>query len=69
MNMPDDASRILSPLVRKNPTEPAYLYHLGAAQFRKGDKAAARKDLEAALMNKPHTADERGIRELLAQTQ
>jgi Flp pilus assembly protein TadD len=40
-------------------------YHLGLALYVKGDKAAARKELQSALSDHPSPEDKLRIRELL----
>lgn len=65
--MDDSALQTFQNLVRKNPTNSTYLYHLGATFYQKGDKIQARVELEAALRAKPGPADEPKIRELLAR--
>jgi tetratricopeptide (TPR) repeat protein len=67
-NMTDDALHVLSDIVRKNPAKPVYRYHLAAALVQKGDKVEAKRQLEAALANKPARADEAKITELLSAT-
>jgi Tfp pilus assembly protein PilF len=65
-SMPDAALQIFSALVKKNPESPIFRYHFGAALAAKGDKAAARAALDAALTKKPDKQDELKIRQLLA---
>jgi cellulose synthase operon protein C len=65
--MDDSALQTFQNLVRKNPTNSTYRYHLGATFYQKGDKKQARVELEAALAAKPGPADEPKIRELLAR--
>jgi Flp pilus assembly protein TadD len=65
-NLSDDAVRIFTELVSKEPKNPTFHYHLGMALMQKGDKAAARKALEVALQNNPPAGEAAKIRELLA---
>jgi len=61
----DSASQVFSNLVRQQPNNPAYRFHLGKTLMEKGDKEGARKELEGALANRPSSDDESKIRELL----
>lgn len=63
----DSALQIFQNLVRKYPDEPAFRYHLGAVLLKKGQKAQARAELQAALDNKPPAQLEKKIRDLLSQ--
>ncbi|MCS7043423.1 MAG: tetratricopeptide repeat protein [Bryobacteraceae bacterium] len=63
----DSALQIFQNLVRKYPEEPAFRYHLGAVLLKKGQKAQARAELQAALQSKPPSDMEKKIRELLSQ--
>uniref|UniRef100_Q01XI6 Tetratricopeptide TPR_2 repeat protein n=1 Tax=Solibacter usitatus (strain Ellin6076) TaxID=234267 RepID=Q01XI6_SOLUE len=64
--MPDEAIQILTKLIQKSPSEPSYLYHLGAALVQKGDKPKARSALEAALAKNLEPSDAGNARKLLA---
>jgi tetratricopeptide (TPR) repeat protein len=64
-NMSDDAVRLFTDLVQKDPNNPTFHYHFGMALLQKGDKASARKELETALKDKPSTADKGKIEDLL----
>jgi tetratricopeptide (TPR) repeat protein len=66
-NMNDAALQTLQALVRSNPRNPTYLYHLGSTLYQKGDRQNARVELEAALAAKPSASDEQKIKELLAR--
>ena len=66
-NQPENALVIFQNLVRKNPANPVFQYHVGAALAAKGDKSGARAALESALQKKPRKQAETKIRELLAQ--
>ncbi len=63
----DSAMQIFQGLVKKYPDEPAFRFHYGAALLKKGDKARARTELQAALENKPPAEIEKKVKELLAQ--
>jgi len=67
-NMTHDALVVLADIVRKNPAQPVYHYHYASALFQQGDKPEARRQLEAALANRPGKADEAKINELLSAT-
>jgi tetratricopeptide (TPR) repeat protein len=60
----DSAIQTFSNLARKYPF-PLFRYHLGLALYVKGDKAAARKELQGALAGHPSGEDTARIRELL----
>ena len=62
----DSALEIFQRLVRSDPGNPAYHYHLGAALYKKGEKQKARAELDAALAAKPGAEDVEKIRELLS---
>ncbi|HKD09828.1 MAG TPA: tetratricopeptide repeat protein [Bryobacteraceae bacterium] len=64
--MYDAAVQTLEPLVRANPRNPTYLYHLGSAYYAKGDLEAARTELNAGLALKPPDDDAQAMRALLA---
>src|SRR5262249_24100694 len=68
-NKPDDALQIFTSLAKKTPDDPSLHYHLGAALLKKGEKDKARTELQTALAKKPHPAEEKSIRELLAGIQ
>jgi tetratricopeptide (TPR) repeat protein len=63
--MLDSAIQSSSTLARRYPTSASFRYHLGLALFQKGDKAVARKELQAALANHPSAQETSRIRELL----
>jgi tetratricopeptide (TPR) repeat protein len=56
---------VLSQVVRQDPQNATYRYHLGASLAATGDKAGAKKELEAALSANPAGAEAAAIRELL----
>lgn len=61
------ALQIFQNLVKKYPDEAAFRYHLGAVLLKRGQKAQARAELQAALDNKPPAQLEKKIRDLLSQ--
>jgi tetratricopeptide (TPR) repeat protein len=60
-----NALEIYNDLVAKEPKRATFRYHRAMALFQRGDKAQARKELEAALTFNPSKDDEGKIRELL----
>lgn len=60
-----NALTIYDELVAKYPTNPIYRYHRGMALLQKGDRAEARKELEAALRNRPEPEDRAKIEDLM----
>jgi tetratricopeptide (TPR) repeat protein len=60
-----NALEIYNDLVLKAPKRATFRYHRGMALFQRGDKAQARKELEAALSSGPTKDDEGKIRDLL----
>lgn len=64
-NLPDDAIRIFRDLVAASPAMAVFHYHYAMALSQKGDRAGARRELEAALQDKPSRDDEQKIRDLL----
>lgn len=64
-SLTEDAVRIFSELVKKDPQNAMYRYHYGMALDQKGDKPGARRELEAALRYQPSKDDETAIRTLL----
>jgi tetratricopeptide (TPR) repeat protein len=63
--MLDSAVQSFSTLAHRYPTSASFRYHLGLALLQKGEKAVARKELEAALANHPSPQETLRIRELL----
>jgi tetratricopeptide (TPR) repeat protein len=63
--MLDSAVRSFDSLVQKYPGNPTFRYHLGMALLETGDKAAARKELAAALANHPSEDQAAKIRDLV----
>ncbi|HEY2842172.1 MAG TPA: tetratricopeptide repeat protein [Bryobacteraceae bacterium] len=66
-NQSSDAERIFKDLVIKEPANPMFHYHYGMALAQKGDKVSARRELEAALKNKPSKDDTGKIQDMLKQ--
>ncbi|MEO8129451.1 MAG: AzlC family ABC transporter permease, partial [Bryobacteraceae bacterium] len=64
-NLSDPAISIFKELIRLEPDRSTYHYHLAMALAQKGDKPAAKKELESALRMQPVKAEEQKIRELL----
>ncbi len=64
-NLPDNAADIFAELVRANPHSSTFRYHLGQAYNQKGDRAAATRELNAALRENPPAPEEKDIKELL----
>jgi len=65
--MTREAVGIFSDLVKATPQSAMYRYHYGMALSQKGDKAAARREFEAALRNNPSRDDASKIQDLLKQ--
>jgi tetratricopeptide (TPR) repeat protein len=63
--MLDSAIQSFSTLAHRYPMSASFRYHLGLALFQKGEKAVARKELQAALANHPSPRETLRIRELL----
>ena len=66
-NLSDNAINIFRDLVVKAPTNSTFHYHLGLALAQKGDKPAAKKELENALKNNPSKEEQIKIREYMAK--
>ena len=66
-NLSDNAIQIFEELVRQNPGNAVFRYHLGMALFQKGDRPAAKRQLEAALRSKPSKQHEAEIKELISR--
>lgn len=64
-NLSEEAVRVFQGLVVKEPKNAIFHYHYGMALQEKGDKVAARKELQIALENRPSKAQEQQIRDLL----
>jgi tetratricopeptide (TPR) repeat protein len=63
--MLDSAIQSFSILAHRYPNSASFRFHLGLALFQKGEKAVARKELQAALANHPSPQETLRIRELL----
>lgn len=66
-NLSEDAVRVFQDLTTKEPKNPIFHYHFGMALQEKGDKTAARRELEEALKDSPSKPQEQQIRDLLAK--
>jgi tetratricopeptide (TPR) repeat protein len=66
-NLSDDAIKIFRGLLEKRPDHVTWRYHLAMALFQKGDKLQAKKELEAAMKNKPKPEEARKINTLLSR--
>jgi len=64
-NLSDDAVRVFSDLVQKDPNNPTFHYHYGMALLQKGDKPSAKRELETAMKDKPSKDDAAKIQDLL----
>ena len=64
-NLSDPAISIFRELVRLEPDRSTFHYHLAMALAQKGDRPAAKKELESALRKQPAKDEEQKIRELL----
>ena len=64
-NLNDSALGLFRDLVAKAPGKSTYRYHYAIALLQNGDKLAAKKELEAALQNKPSKEEEARIKELI----
>jgi Flp pilus assembly protein TadD len=66
-NLSDSAILIFRDLVKADPDRATYRYHYAMALLQKGDKASAKKELEAALRSKPAKEEEGKIRDLMSK--
>jgi tetratricopeptide (TPR) repeat protein len=66
-NLTDDSLRMLRELVTQKPDSPTYHLHLAMALYQKGDRPMAKKELEAALRNKPSEKEQAEIKQLMAK--
>jgi tetratricopeptide (TPR) repeat protein len=64
-NLSDNALRIFSDLVAKQPANSLYHYHFGLALLEKGDRSSARRELEAAMKNNPPQDERAKIQDAL----
>jgi tetratricopeptide (TPR) repeat protein len=61
------ALQIFQNNVRKDPKNPTYRYHLGAALLASGDKIRAKEELQKALQSGPSRSQEPAIRQMLTK--
>jgi predicted Zn-dependent protease len=66
-NLTDDGLRMLRELVNQKPGSPTFHLHLAMALYQKGDRPMAKKELEAAMRNKPTEKEQGEIKQLLAK--
>jgi len=66
-NLNEDGLRMLRELVDRKPENPTFRFHLALALYQKGERALAKKELEAALRSKPSDREQGKIRALLAK--
>ena len=66
-NLTDDSLRMLRELVNQKPDSPTFHLHLAMALYQKGDRPTAKKELEAALRNKPSEKEQSEIKQLMAK--
>jgi len=64
-NLTDQAVRVFSELVQKDPNNSTFHYHYGMALEQKGDKPNARKEFDLALKHNPSKAEDLKIHEEL----
>jgi len=63
----DEAVTVFKDLIKRQPKNALYHYHLGYALYQKGNKLDARQALQTALSLKPGKDDEALIRQLLGK--
>jgi Flp pilus assembly protein TadD len=66
-NRSEEAVRLFSDLVVKEPNNPIYHYHYGMALQEKGDRASAKRELQKALADGPSKPQEQEIKDLLSK--
>lgn len=66
-NLNDNALVIFRNLVKKQPDNPTFRYHLGIAYAQRGDTAKAKEELNAALRSNPSSKEVEQIRKALAK--
>jgi len=66
-NQSSNAATILNRLVQDFPNEPMFRYHLGMALAQSGDRAGAKKELEASLTKHPSKEAQIQIQDLLSK--
>ena len=67
-NMSEDAVRVFTDLVQKDPSNPTFHYHYGMALLQKGDRSGAKREFETALRDNPSTDQKSKIQDLLQHT-
>ena len=65
--MRDSALQIFNGLVRQQPKNATFRYHLGCALIEKGDAIKAKKELESALADGPSPEVSAKIKELISK--
>lgn len=63
-NLIDDSARVLGELVGRAPNNATFHLHYATALYQKGDKLAAKKELDAATRNGPSDKEKLRIQEL-----
>jgi tetratricopeptide (TPR) repeat protein len=66
-NLTDDGLRLLRELVSQRPNSATFHLHLAMALYQKGDRPTAKKELEAAMRNKPSEKEQGEIKQLMAK--
>jgi tetratricopeptide (TPR) repeat protein len=66
-NLTEDAVRLLRESANRKPENATFHLHLALALYQKGERALARKELQAALRLKPSDKEQGKIRALLAK--
>jgi len=66
-NLTDDGLRMLRTLVVQKPESALFHLHLAMALYLKGDRPMAKKELDAAMRNKPNGKEQDEIKQLLAK--
>ena len=64
-NMSEDAVRVFTDLVQKDPHNPTFHFHYGMALLQKGDRSGAKREFETALKDNPSTDEKSKIQDLL----
>src|SRR5205085_3471831 len=66
-NLNAGAIQIFQGLVKQQPNNPTFHYHLALALLQQGDKSGARKELERALETKPDPTEAGKIKDLISK--
>lgn len=66
-NLNDNALVIFRNLVKQEPGNPTFRYHLGVALAQRGDVEMAKQELSEALRNKPSDKEQEEIRKVLSK--